>query len=128
MIQQAINQAKKVRENAYAPYSNFKVGASVIMKSGNIYTGCNIENSSFSLTCCAERVAIFNAIANDETDFDCLVVTANTEEPVSPCGACRQVMSEFFNEQTEIYLMNSSDSIKKVNIEQLLPSSFRLNE
>src|SRR5690625_1467442 len=98
------------------------------MASGNIYTGCNIENSSFSLTCCAERVAIFNAIANGETDFKKLVVIANTEEPISPCGACRQVMNEFFYTNTNIYLLNKTEDVYQVTLDELLPYSFSLYE
>lgn len=127
MIQKAIEQAKLASVTAYAPYSNFKVGAAVVAKSGEVYTGCNVENSSYSLTCCAERVAIFNAISNGENGFHCIVIFANIEQPISPCGACRQVMSEFFDEKTVIYLMNRSSDIIETTINELLPYSFHLN-
>lgn len=122
-----ITKAKQARDNAYAPYSKFQVGAAVLMDSGTIYTGSNIENSSFSLTCCAERVAIFNAVSHGEVCFKKMVIIANTNKPISPCGACRQVMSEFFTDQTIIYLMNMDDQIKEVKIDELLPYSFHLN-
>jgi len=126
--QTLINKAMEVRNRAYAPYSQFKVGAALLSNSNTIYTGCNIENSSYSLTCCAERVAIFNAVANGENEFKSLVVVADTLEPVSPCGACRQVMSEFFTEETKVYLMNNSNDIRCVTIKELLPYSFNLND
>lgn len=119
-----INKAKAIRNQAYVPYSKFKVGAAVLMASGNIYTGCNIENGSYSLTCCAERVAIFKAVSNGEQQFKKIVIIADTEEPVSPCGACRQVMSEFFHKETVIYLMNMNEDVLKMSLDQLLPYSF----
>jgi cytidine deaminase len=121
-----IEKAKLVREKAYAPYSKFKVGAALEVKSGTVYTGCNIENSSYSLTCCAERVAIFQAIAQGEREFNHLVVIGDTEEPIRPCGACRQVMSEFFDENVKITLINLQGDYEETNISQLLPASFTL--
>src|SRR5690625_5605147 len=103
MKEKLIQKATKVREKAYVPYSSFKVGAALLSGSGNVYTGCNIENASFSLTCCAERTAIFNAISQGENDFVEMVVIADSKDPISPCGACRQVMAEFFHENTTIY-------------------------
>lgn len=128
MLETAIEKAKLAREQAYVPYSGFKVGAAVITKSETIFVGCNIENSSYPLTCCAERVAIFNALAKGEKEFNSIVIIADTEQPVSPCGACRQVMSEFFSENTNIYLMNMCDNVKRFTIDELLPLSFHLNE
>lgn len=126
MKDQLIEEAKLARDKAYAPYSKFKVGAALYTKTNNIYHGCNIENGSFSLTCCAERTAIFKAISEGETEFLALAVVADTEEEVSPCGACRQVMSEFFNDDVEIYLANLSGKVKKTKISQLLPFQFKL--
>lgn len=125
-LKELIEQATLARKQAYAPYSKFKVGAVVKTKSGTIYTGCNIENSSYSLTCCAERVAIFKAIAHGERDFESMVVIGDTDEPISPCGACRQVMSEFFNDEVAIYLVNLKGDLKETSISQLLPTSFSL--
>ena len=92
-----IDLAWKVRDHAYAPYSRFKVGAVVVAGSGELYLGCNVENLSYGLTQCAERVAIGSAVAAGETEILQVVVVAETTEPISPCGACRQVMAEFGN-------------------------------
>ncbi len=116
--------AKEAKERAYAPYSNFKVGAVVESESGKIYTGSNIENSSFGLSICAERVAIFKAVSDGETKFKRLAVVADTKDPVSPCGACRQVMAEFGN--FEVVLANENGSVKITNVDELLPGSFDL--
>ncbi len=118
--------ATSVAKNAYAPYSNFQVGAALLSETGEIYSGCNIENASYSLTCCAERVAIFKAVSSGITDFKMFVVTSDTTEPISPCGACRQVMSEFFDETVCIVLTNHKGIKKEVNIKELLPYSFNL--
>lgn len=125
-IETLIEKAKIVRENAYAPYSTFKVGVALEAKSGIVYTGCNIENSSYSLTCCAERVAIFQAIAQGEREFNKMVVIGDTEEPIRPCGACRQVMNEFFNDDVTIILTNLKGDFEVTSISQLLPASFTL--
>lgn len=126
MRDRLIREAKIAREKAYAPYSNFKVGAALYTKSEKIYHGCNVENVSYSLTCCAERVAIFKAISEGEKEFLALAVIANTDQPVSPCGACRQVMTEFFTDDVEIYLANLSGKVKKTTINDLMPNEFRL--
>lgn len=126
MDEQLLTSALEARKLAYAPYSNFKVGAAVKTKSGKIYAGCNIENASYSLTMCAERTAIFQAIANGERDFSELVVIGDTEEPISPCGACRQVMAQFFSNETKIYLTNMKNDMSITTIKQLLPDYFTL--
>lgn len=118
--------AKQAREKAYAPYSSFKVGAALRGNSGVIYTGCNIENSSFPLSCCAERTAIFKAVSQEEREFMELVVIGDTEGPVSPCGACRQVMAEFFTEDVRIYLTNLKGDLFETTLEGLLPYYFKL--
>lgn len=118
-------EAKKARENAYAPYSKFSVGAALITKSGKIYRGCNIENASFGLTNCAERTAIFKAVSEGERDFQALLVVADTKDPVSPCGACRQVLAEFCPPRMPVYLANVNGNIEQTTVEQLLPSSFK---
>jgi len=123
-----INYAIQASKRAYAPYSNFKVGAALLTKNNQLFLGSNIENSSYSLTCCAERVAIFKAISEGETSFIKLAVVANTDKPVSPCGACRQVMSEFFDDQVTIYLANKQAEIKKVKISNLLPDAFSIEK
>ncbi|WP_106497442.1 cytidine deaminase [Lentibacillus sp. Marseille-P4043] len=120
-----INEAKKIREKAYVPYSEFPVGAALTTKSGKVYTGCNIENAAFPVTCCAERVAIFKAIADGEREFSEMAVVADTERPVPPCGSCRQVMSEFFKPTMTVHLTNLHNNTKTVSVEELLPFSFQ---
>ena len=95
MTTELISAAWAAREQAYAPYSNFQVGAAVLTKRGDIFTGCNVENLSYGLTICAERVAIGTMIAAGKRNISRIVVVADTDQPVSPCGACRQVMAEF---------------------------------
>ena len=90
-----VQSATAVRLRAYAPYSNFQVGAALLAKDGRIFTGCNVENLSYGLTICAERNAIFAAVAAGVREFAAIAIVADTREPVSPCGACRQVMAEF---------------------------------
>src|SRR5690625_728744 len=119
-----IEAAQKARESAYVPYSNFKVGAALRTTTGKIYTGCNVENAAYSVTCCAERVAIFSAIAAGERDFLDMAIIADTDRPVSPCGSCRQVMREFFDGIMNIYLSNIEQHTKIVKMKQLLPFSY----
>lgn len=127
-MEQLIKEAKKIREHAYVPYSKFKVGAALRATSGEVYTGCNIENAAYPVTCCAERVAIFAAIAAGERNFSDMAVIADTNRPVPPCGSCRQVMSEFFDSSMEIHLSNLEYDIKTVTMKELLPFSFDAND
>ncbi|WP_090866845.1 cytidine deaminase [Oceanobacillus limi] len=120
-----IDEAKKIRDKAYVPYSKFPVGAALLTKSGKVYTGCNIENAAYPVTCCAERVAIFKAIADGEKEFVEMAVIADTERPVPPCGSCRQVMSEFFRSDMIIHLTNLTKDVKSIKMEELLPFSFQ---
>jgi cytidine deaminase len=119
-----LEEAKVAREKAYAPYSKFSVGAALLTKSGKVFHGCNIENASFGLTNCAERTALFKAVSEGETEFQALLVVANTKNPVAPCGACRQVIAEFCPPEMPVYLANINGDIKQTTVEQLLPSSF----
>ena len=124
-VKKLFKKALKTRENAYVPFSKFKVGAAVLTRSGDIYTGCNVENSSFGLTVCAERVAMFNAAAAGVRpgEITMLLVAADTEDVTSPCGACRQVMAEF--EIPVIVMANVRGDMKMVSLEELLPFSFK---
>jgi len=115
--------AEEARLKAYVPYSKFKVGAALLTKEGKIYTGCNIENASFGLTICAERVAIFKAVSEGSTQFEALAVICDSSKPCFPCGACRQIISEFGNE-TSIIISNLKGKIKISNINELLPDAF----
>ena len=124
MKQELLNAALSARERAYAPYSKFLVGAAVLAKSGRIYTGCNIENASYGLTVCAERNALFSAVGAGEREFTALCVVGDTEAPISPCGACRQVMAEF--KVPCIILANLKGDVKEYTSEELLPYGFSL--
>ena len=118
-----IKLAKKAKENAYAPYSKFKVGACLLARSGKVYLGCNVENSSFGATNCAERTALFSAIANGEREFEKIaIVGSNPNEYAYPCGVCRQVLSEF-GDLTIVVAKNESD-YKEYKLSSLLPNGF----
>ena len=124
MDKELLEAALVARERAYAPYSKFLVGAAVRAESGKIYTGCNIENASYGLTVCAERNALFSAVGAGERKFTALCVVGDTEGPISPCGACRQVMAEF--KVPCIILANLKGDVKEYTLEELLPLSFNL--
>jgi cytidine deaminase len=119
-----IQEAHKAREFAYVPYSNFKVGAALVTKDGQIFHGCNIENAAYSMTNCAERTALFKAYSEGVTQFESLVVVADTEGPVSPCGACRQVISELCDPEMEVILTNLKGDVQKIQVKDLLPGAF----
>ena len=119
-----LDKAKEAWKHAYTPYSKFSVGAAILTKSGAVYTGCNVENSSFGLTCCAERVALFKAVSEGERDFLKLAVVGQENTSVLPCGACRQVLFEFAPDITIITLQNNK--IKSYSLKELLPEGFGL--
>ncbi|MFV9511031.1 cytidine deaminase [Tepidibacillus sp. LV47] len=119
-----VQLAKEAREYAYAPYSKFKVGAAVRTKNNKIYKGANIENASYGLTNCAERTAIFKAISEGDLDLEEIAVIADTDRPVSPCGACRQVMAEFFAPNAKLYLANLRGDMIITTVKELLPGAF----
>lgn len=119
-----MEEAKKARENAYVPYSKFKVGAALLTKDGKVYHGCNIENAAYSMCNCAERTAIFSAYAVKDTEFTALAVVADTERPCSPCGACRQVIAELCPKDMIVYLTNLKGDVQEITVEQLLPGAF----
>jgi len=115
--------AKAVRENAHAPYSNFRVGAALRAKSGRVFTGCNVENSTYGLTVCAESVAIFKAVSEGERGFDAIAVVADTETLTPPCGACRQLIWEFCGD-VDIILSNLKGKTEVVRTSAILPRPF----
>lgn len=121
-----VELAKKARAHAYAPYSGFAVGAAVLAADGRVFVGCNIENASYGLTNCAERTAIFSAVAAGAREIRALAVAADGELPCSPCGACRQVIAEFAVER--IILANLKGSRRVVTKEELLPFAFSLQQ
>jgi cytidine deaminase len=118
-----IERARKSRECAYAPYSKFKVGAALLTKGGKVYTGANIENATFGLTVCAERVALFKAITDGEKKFVKIAVVADKDEPITPCGACRQVLSEFASD-LKIICANLKGKTIRYSLRKLLPEAF----
>ena len=125
-----IDYAKEARLNSYSPYSNFKVGAALITKSGKLYKGCNIENSAYSPTCCAERTAFVKAISEGEKEFSSIAIVGGTLDTNSyclPCGVCRQFMSEFCDKDFKIYVSNNKET-KVYTLEELLPHSFELEK
>ena len=125
-VEQLIAEARAAREKAYAPYSNFKVGAAVLTRDGKIYQGCNIENASYGLTNCAERTAFFSAIADGYKpgDFAQIAVVGDTEGPVSPCGACRQVILELGGADLVVILANLENAVDISSPAALLPGAF----
>ncbi|MDI9442038.1 MAG: cytidine deaminase [Firmicutes bacterium] len=116
--------AIQARERAYTPYSGFKVGAALLAKDGRTFLGCNIENAAYGPSNCAERTAIFKAVSEGVLDFTALAVVADTVQPVTPCGVCRQVMAEFFAPETPVYLGNLRGEIRKTTLGELLPGAF----
>lgn len=119
-----IEEINLLLEKAYVPYSKFPVAALLIDENGNKHKGVNVENASFGLTLCAERNAITTAVTENMKKIKVLVVTGNTPEPISPCGACRQVIKEFSDSETVIILANKDKKYKITSLEELLPYSF----
>lgn len=119
-----INLAVETSKNAYVPYSHFPVGAVLLAKNGQVFTGVNIENASFGLTNCGERTAIFKAVSEGILDFEELIIYGETQKPISPCGACRQVMAEFFDKDLPVTLVAKDKSTVVMTVGELLPYTF----
>jgi cytidine deaminase len=122
MEKDLVEIAKKARENAYAPYSKFKVGAAILTEDGRIFTGVNVENASYGLSICAERVAVFKAVSEGYRKFKAIAVVADTDNPTPPCGACRQVLAEFGN--IDVIMANLKGDVKIMKLSELLPEAF----
>ena len=118
-----IQAAKKAKQYSHAPYSNFRVGAAVLNKAGKIYTGCNIENSSYSLTICAERTALFKALSESRVAFTALAIASDSDELISPCGACRQVILDLAGD-IDIILTSRNGKSRLLRSTELLPLPF----
>ncbi|MEW5982399.1 MAG: cytidine deaminase [Acidobacteriota bacterium] len=118
-----VDAARRARERAVAPYSTFKVGAALEADDGTIVTGCNIENSTYGLTVCAERVAVFKAVSEGHRHFKRIAIVAETEEPTPPCGPCRQILWEFCGD-LEIILANLREETGRYHLAELLPLPF----
>lgn len=119
-----IEQAKQAYENAHAPYSNFHVGAAAVSKTGQIYAGCNVENATYGLTVCAERNAVGNAVTRGDKQLSAIVIFTKEERLTPPCGACRQVICEFFPSDASVIATNHLGQQKRWTVEQLLPDAF----
>ncbi len=121
-----IDEAILGRKRSYSPYSKFKVGAAILLKNGSFIHGCNIENVSYGLSNCAERTALFKMVSEgySKEDVVAMAIVADTTLPVSPCGACRQVMAELLKKETKVILANMKKEYKMITVEELLPYSF----
>ncbi len=117
-------EAIKARDNAYVPYSNFKVGSAIVTEDGSLYTGCNIENASYGATNCAERTAIFKAVSEGHKKIKIIAVVGDTADYTYPCGICRQVINEFANKDTKIIIAKNQDDYVVKTLEEILPGAF----
>ena len=124
LIQKAVDTAKR----AHAPYSNYHVGSAILSESGDVFVGCNVENASYGLTNCAERTAIFSAVAAGQKKFTAIAIVAESDPPPFPCGACRQVMAEFCDPDMPVYVAPSANPMAFVetSVGELLPHIFKL--
>ncbi len=125
MIQTLLKAAQKAANEAYAPYSGYKVGSALMTSDGRIFTGCNVENASYSLTLCAERIALFKAVSEGYHKFSGMAIYADTDQPFPPCGACRQVLAEFSPDLQIVYADRQGSH--STTLKELLPQSFILH-
>jgi cytidine deaminase len=122
--EELIERARVARESAHAPYSNFEVGAALLASDGRIFTGCNIENSTYGLTMCAERVAIFKAVSEGAREFVKVAIVADHLNLTPPCGCCRQMIWEFSADETVVILANLTGDVQKFEIKEIFPNAF----
>lgn len=127
-VPELVGKARSVVAHAYAPYSQFPVGAAVLDDRGRIFTGANVENASYGLTMCAERVAIFSAIADGARSIAAVAITAKNVNSVAPCGACRQVMAEFCQPQAQVFSDAGGAEVLTWTVSELLPEAFTPND
>ncbi len=126
-MKELIAKAIKAKELSYSPYSKFSVGAALLTADGKIYTGCNIENASFSPTVCAERTAFIKAVSQGEREFSAIAIVGDTDY-ITPCGVCRQFISEFCNKDFKIICAKDAENYKTFTLDELLPEAFKLGE
>ena len=128
--QELLGKAKEAMANAYAPYSNFFVGAALLCRDGSVYTGCNVENAAFGAGICAERTALFKAVSEGHKDFVAIAIVGGRngviEDFCYPCGICRQVMAEFGTIKTKVYVAKSEEDYQEFLLTELLPNAFNL--
>ena len=117
--------ADKAMENAYAPYSKFKVGAALLCKDGTVFTGCNIENATYGATNCAERTAVFKAVSEGQREFEAIAIVSSGGGETFPCGICRQVMAEFCSDDFTVIIGKSEDEFKEHKLSDVIPYTFR---
>jgi cytidine deaminase len=122
-----LKKADEAKKSAYVPYSKFRVGAALLSKSGKIYVGANIENASYSVTCCAERVALFSAVMNGERDFEAIAVTSDSDMITTPCGVCRQALFEF-SPNMDVISSNNALEYEVMKLTDMLPGGFTSKE
>jgi len=122
-MKKLISKAKEARKKAYAPYSGFKVGAALEAKNGKIYTGSNVENASYAVTCCAERTALVKAVSEGVKSFRRIAIVADTKEPCPPCGVCRQALYEFAP-KLEVIMANTRGQAEVISLGELLTCAF----
>ena len=118
-----LEEARGAKENAYVPYSGFRVGAALLCKNGDVYIGCNIENAAYSPTCCAERVAVFKAVSSGNKEFEAIAVTSDSDDVTYPCGVCRQVLAEFAPDM-DVISSNKDLESEVLKVNELLPRAF----
>ncbi len=122
-----LERAEEVQKNSYSPYSNFRVGAAILTEKGKIYTGTNVENASYGLTICAERVAVFKALSNGDSRFRAIAIVSDSEVPIPPCGACRQVLSEF-SANMMVISQSSGGEVKRWFLKEIFPETFEFEK
>jgi len=122
--EELVEIAKKAKEKSYSPYSNFRVGAALLGKNGEIFQGANIENASYSTTICAERTAAFAARLDGVTEFSAIAITSDSNDYIPPCGSCRQVLLELCGKDLDVHITNGAGEIKSFKLEELIPFSF----
>ena len=127
-LTELIRKAQEARVRAYVPYSGFHVGAALLCKDGTIFSGCNIENSAYGPTNCAERTAIFKAVSEGYREFETIVIISDSEQPTPPCGVCRQVMAEFCGPEFPVVMMGCDGSQRTASLGELLPYAFSLEK
>ena len=131
-MEQLIRQAQQAMEQAYAPYSRFRVGAALLCADGTVYTGCNVENASYGATNCAERTAFFKAVYDGHRDFTAIAVCGGKDGVITgifpPCGVCRQVLAEFCDKDTPVFIGNSRGEIAETSLGELIPYTFKLKK
>jgi cytidine deaminase len=123
--EELIKKAKEAMKYSYAPYSNFNVGAALLLSDGSVYTGCNIENSSYSVTICAERTALFKAVSEGRRDFEKIAIVSSSGDKTYPCGMCIQALCEFMAEKS-VVLEDNKGNISEIKIKNLMPYCFKL--